>query len=65
MGKKGDINKYEDFTGTLVKMKKKLFSRNFYYLYLENDEKKIRVLSGNDYIIGQKLKIGHSIFVEL
>ena len=56
-----DMDKYEDFTGTLVKIKKIFLRRNLHYLYLENNEKQIRVKCGNGdfYTVGQKMKIGH------
>ena len=51
--------KFEDFTGRLVKIEKLFLRRNHYYLYLQNDEKQIKVISGGDYVIGSKMKISH------
>ena len=60
MGIKFDIDEYEDFFGTIVKIKKNLFKRNLYYVYLQDKDKQIRVrLGGNDWTIGQKIEVGH------
>ena len=56
-----DMDKYEDFTGTLVNIRKIFLRRNLHYLYLANEEKQIRVKCGfgDLYTIGQKMRIGH------
>jgi len=60
---KFDMNKYEDFIGTLVKKKNLFFNPNLIYLYLRNEKKQIKVIfgrrGGDHYIVGQKMRIGH------
>ena len=55
------MDKYENYTGYLVKIKKIFLRRNLHYLYLNNDKKQIRVKFGNGarYTLGQKIEIGH------
>ncbi|MCL2694962.1 MAG: hypothetical protein FWE69_01400 [Clostridiales bacterium] len=57
------MDKYQDFTGSIIKKRAVFFQPNLCYLYLRNDEKQIKVIigksAGEQLPIGRKLIVGH------
>jgi len=59
----GNINKYKDFSGILIKKKDSIFQSNVTFFVLQNQEKCIKIRVGRSYAvrfnIGQGFRVGH------